>query len=70
MEMICPECGHTQNFERLPMRLQTCAECAENGTDAYLTAPALEQRQPIPGVLETGRALIERRRLPEQRPAV
>ena len=69
MEMICPECGRTENFERLPMRLQTCPGCAENGTDTYLSVPALERRQPIPAMPPTGRALFERRRLTEQRPA-
>jgi ribosomal protein L37AE/L43A len=70
MEMICPECGRIESFERLPMRLQTCSTCADDGVGAYLTAPSLERRQPIPQRLPTGRALLERRRLARQRPAV
>ena len=70
MEMICPECGHTEILERLPMRLQTCTECAKEGTDTYLAVPSLERRQPIPGALKTRKALLEKRRLTEHRPAV
>jgi hypothetical protein len=70
MEMICPECGHVEIFERLPMRLQTCSACANDGRDTYLAVPSLEQRQPIPQELPAGRALRERRRLARQRPAV
>ena len=70
MEMICPECNRVKVFERLPMRLQTCDECAKGGTDAYLTVPSLERRQPIPSGRPDGRALAERRRFAAQRPAI
>ena len=71
MEMLCPECGMTEQIDALPMRLQTCSRCAKAGADAYLTttAPRLEMRQPAPRRL-AGRAAEEGRRFrPPARPA-
>ena len=67
MEMICPDCNLVVDFDRLPMRLQTCEECAKDGSSSYLIV-TLERRQPIPGVMPTGRA-GKSRRLAAERPA-
>jgi hypothetical protein len=63
MQMVCPECNSTQTFEQLPMQLQTCPECSQDGTDTYLEVPTLELRQPLPVSSGIGRAVLERRRL-------
>jgi hypothetical protein len=68
MNMVCPECHHTESFAALPMRLQTCPRCNEAGEDQYLTVPSLEVRAPIPVRPITGRVMDERRRLGEGRP--
>ena len=63
MNMVCPECGLSQSYATLPMRLQTCPDCGRNGTDHYLSVPALEVQTPIPSRRRTELVQQEYQRL-------
>ena len=65
MNMVCPECGLSQSYAKLPMRLQTCPDCGRNGTDHYLSVPALEVQTPIPSRRSTELVQQEQQRLSE-----
>ena len=67
MQMVCPECNEVESFDALPMQLQTCRSCGRNGTETYLSVPALELRQPLPRSERIGRTIFARRRLKDAR---